>query len=34
MWSLAPKISDKKHHKTLKLSLPQSLAHIINDKIH
>ena len=31
--SLAPKISDKMHHKTLKHALPQSLVHIINDDI-
>ena len=32
-YSLAPKISDKMHHKTLKHPLPQSLVHIINDNI-
>ena len=32
-YSLAPKINDKMHHKTLKHPLPQSLVHIIIDDI-
>jgi len=31
--SLAHKISDKMHHKTLKHPLPQSLVYMINDDI-
>ena len=30
---IAPKISDKMHHKTLKHPLPQLLVHIINENI-
>ena len=30
IYSFAPKISDKMHHKTLKYPPPQSRAHIIN----
>ena len=32
-YSVAPKISDKMHHKTLTHQLLQSLVHIINDEI-